>query len=104
MELEEQWKIFKESVYTAAAHILGFVKGKQRGCFNENEINILINRLHEATSQQKLQRTWQMENNWWDKIAEDLQFAADMQFLGLSMQVWCCSWAKKHWLNSRPHL
>ena len=51
--MEEQWKIFNESVYTAAAHILGFVKGKQRECFNENEINILINRLHEATSQTK---------------------------------------------------
>ena len=45
-----------------------------------------------------------MENNWWDKIAEDLQFAADMQFLGLSMQVWCCSLAQNHWLNSRPLL
>ena len=34
-------------------------------------------------AKQKLQwRTWQMENNWWDKIAEDLQVAADMKDFG----------------------
>lgn len=102
-EMEEQWKIFKENVYTVAAHTLAFVKRKHKDWFDENdaEIDTIISRLHEAHKQhlvdkaccrkkqqyqqakQRLQqRTRQMENNWWDKIAEDLQLAADMKDFG----------------------
>ena len=63
-------------------------------------------------------KTLQMENNWWGKIAEDLQFAAVLKLLGLSMQACVlfmgpkplfimlsyCSWAQNHLLNSSPLL
>ncbi len=29
-EVEEQWKLFKESIYSAAANTLGFVKRKRK--------------------------------------------------------------------------
>lgn len=104
--MEEQWKIFKE--ICCCSHCRFCQKEAQR-LFDENdaEIDTIINRLHEAhkqhlgdkaccqkkqqyqqAKQKRQQRTRQMENNWWDKIAEDLQLAADM----------------KDWLSSNPLL
>lgn len=52
-ELEEQWKIFKESIYTAAAQTLGFFKRKHRDWVVENdaEIDNIFKKLHEANIQ-----------------------------------------------------
>ena len=96
--LEEEWRSFREAVYSAAADTLGFGR-KQRDWFDKNgeDIQRLINKLHKARKdhlddkisskkkqdyqqarqllQQKLRK---MKNDWWEKKAEELQAAAEI--------------------------
>ena len=97
-DLEEDWRNFREAVYSSAASTLGHVERKHRDWFDENdaEISKLIDNLHKAhnnyigdkacekkkqdyhharqLAQRKLR---EMKNTWWEKKAEELQAAAD---------------------------
>ncbi|XP_078593825.1 uncharacterized protein LOC144871797 [Branchiostoma floridae x Branchiostoma japonicum] len=96
--VEEEWRTFREAVYSAAADTLGFVKRKHQDWFDENEegIKMLIDKVHKAhaahlddntnsTKKQVYQQARQllqqrlrkMKNAWWERKAEELQAAAD---------------------------
>ena len=96
--VEEEWRTFREAVYSAAADTLGFVKRKHQDWFDENEegIKMLIDKVHKAhaahlddntnsTKKQVYQQARQllqqrlrkMKDAWWERKAEELQAAAD---------------------------
>ena len=49
-DIEEIWSKFRDTTYSAAAEVLGFVKRKHQDWFDENdvEIHVLLKDLHES--------------------------------------------------------
>ena len=97
-DIEEIWSKFRDTTYSAAAEVLGFVKRKHQDWFDENdvEIHVLLKDLHEShrkliadkqssknrNAYQAIKHTTQrhlraMKNKWWDDKANEMQAAAD---------------------------
>ena len=97
-DIENSWKMFKETLYETSSQLLGFTKRKNQDWFNENDklTSSLIETMHKShkdymcnknskrlkskylsTKQQAQKRLRLLKDTWWKTKAEELQTAAD---------------------------